>query len=405
MKTVSEGMLPAIQALIAAAPGKITVTSGIRSRAEQQRLYDAYKAGKGNLAAKPGTSKHESGQAVDLHFENDAVRQWAHANAAKFGLVFPIQGEPWHVEMASAKKGGAVPAAQPAPAKPVEKKTAQDYGFAQAFFNSDKELKKLLADTLANGWTPERFQAELKNTRWYKTHTEAQRQWIALNTSDHSTAKRQVDIKMKEIGDLARAMGAELSGLEIHDLAVNVLYKGLTDPEVKALVSSHIEANKKGQFAGAAGATQTSLKALAAQYGITMTQGQQERWIKDMASGMKTDNDFQVWLREQSKILYPNLAGVIDKGLSVDDVAGNYTQRMAQILELDPTQIDFAKDPLIQKALQYRDPNGKGDGMPMPLWQFEAELRSDPRWLKTSNAMNSFASVTHQVLSDMGLVS
>ena len=48
------------------------VTSGVRSREEQQRLYDrymAYKNGDGPwaaLAAKPGTSNHETGQALDI---------------------------------------------------------------------------------------------------------------------------------------------------------------------------------------------------------------------------------------------------------------------------------------------------------------------------------------------------
>lgn len=36
------------------------VRSGTRTRAEQQRLYDLYRAGKGNLAAPPpGSSNHE----------------------------------------------------------------------------------------------------------------------------------------------------------------------------------------------------------------------------------------------------------------------------------------------------------------------------------------------------------
>ena len=47
------------------------VTSDVRSRAEQQRLYDKYVAYKNGgpwaaLAAKPGTSNHETGQALDI---------------------------------------------------------------------------------------------------------------------------------------------------------------------------------------------------------------------------------------------------------------------------------------------------------------------------------------------------
>ncbi|HEX4738742.1 MAG TPA: D-alanyl-D-alanine carboxypeptidase family protein [Allosphingosinicella sp.] len=43
-----------------------TVTSGQRSFATQQRLYQKYLAGTGPLAAKPGTSYHEVGQALDI---------------------------------------------------------------------------------------------------------------------------------------------------------------------------------------------------------------------------------------------------------------------------------------------------------------------------------------------------
>jgi hypothetical protein len=41
--------------------------------------------------------------------------------------------------------------------------------------------------------------------------------------------------------------------------------------------------------------------------------------------------------------------------------------------------------------------------MAKPLWQFENELRSDPRWKKTQNAQDSLMQVGHQVLADFGL--
>ena len=42
------------------------VTSAQRTTAEQSVLYDRYKAGTGSLAAKPGTSDHETGHALDV---------------------------------------------------------------------------------------------------------------------------------------------------------------------------------------------------------------------------------------------------------------------------------------------------------------------------------------------------
>lgn len=90
--------------LIAAAPGTITVFSGRRSYAKQAELFAAAlrKYGSYNAArrwvAPPGTSMHNKGLAADLTFQNPGTLQWAHANASRFGLHFPMSWEDWHIE-------------------------------------------------------------------------------------------------------------------------------------------------------------------------------------------------------------------------------------------------------------------------------------------------------------------
>jgi hypothetical protein len=79
---------------------KVSITSGFRSQAKQQILYDLYKAGKGNLAAKPGTSKHEKGLAVDIG--NPKLQAKSDDIFKSFGLhrpVFSPQRELWHIEL------------------------------------------------------------------------------------------------------------------------------------------------------------------------------------------------------------------------------------------------------------------------------------------------------------------
>jgi hypothetical protein len=82
----------------------VNVTSGKRSRAEQERLYAAYLNGSGNLAAKPGTSNHESGNAADAYIGGTPLSSYpgAAAAAAEAGLGFPVGGEPWHTEVTGA---------------------------------------------------------------------------------------------------------------------------------------------------------------------------------------------------------------------------------------------------------------------------------------------------------------
>lgn len=90
--------------MIAASGGRIGIDNAFRTRAQQADLFRR----KPHLAAPPGRSNHERGTAADLTFTADGAA-WAHANAARFGLKFPMLSrakgrkfEPWHVELADA---------------------------------------------------------------------------------------------------------------------------------------------------------------------------------------------------------------------------------------------------------------------------------------------------------------
>lgn len=82
---------------------KLEIKSGFRSRQEQEKLYAAYKAGTGNLAARPGTSNHESGRAADVYVDGVPLNSHpeAKAAAASVGIHFPVPGEAWHAELKS----------------------------------------------------------------------------------------------------------------------------------------------------------------------------------------------------------------------------------------------------------------------------------------------------------------
>jgi D-alanyl-D-alanine carboxypeptidase len=96
-KKVDSSIAGNVRAMIAAAKKDgidLKITSAHRSHAEQKVLYDKYKNGTGNLAAKPGTSNHESGQAIDFT-NTPGAHAWLAKNAGRFGLK-NLPGEPWH---------------------------------------------------------------------------------------------------------------------------------------------------------------------------------------------------------------------------------------------------------------------------------------------------------------------
>ena len=109
---IDSGFAASMQAMMNDAPGYLGITGmgGYRSSAEQQILYDKYLRGEGPLAAKPGSSNHNHGLAIDLSYGSDEVRQWALANAHRYGLAFPLlaQGEDWHIEPMGLRDGSFV---------------------------------------------------------------------------------------------------------------------------------------------------------------------------------------------------------------------------------------------------------------------------------------------------------
>ena len=59
-------------------------------------------------------------------------------------------------------------------------------------------------------------------------------------------------------------------------------------------------------------------------------------------------------------------------------------------------------DPIVKRGLLGHD--AQGQPATKPLWQFEEDLRRDPRWLSTKNAGETLGQVAGGVLQDWGFV-
>lgn len=79
----------------------LSLESGFRTYQKQAELYRLYKAGRGNLAAVPGASNHQHGQAFDLNthgFDGDPMYDWLKKHAPSLGFIRTVNKEHWHWE-------------------------------------------------------------------------------------------------------------------------------------------------------------------------------------------------------------------------------------------------------------------------------------------------------------------
>jgi D-alanyl-D-alanine carboxypeptidase len=77
---------------------ELVIWSGFRSYERQEALYERWRAGRGNRAARPGHSLHQSGRALDLRIRDARTRSWLKRNARRYGFRATVRDEPWHWE-------------------------------------------------------------------------------------------------------------------------------------------------------------------------------------------------------------------------------------------------------------------------------------------------------------------
>jgi len=150
----------------------------------------------------------------------------------------------------------------------------------------------------------------------------------------------------------------------------------------------------------------SDLKEYATAYGINLSTEAALNQVKQQLKrgALKDLTQQQAQIREMSKAFYPNLSDLIDKGVSIQDIADPFIQQKAQTLELSRASVSiFDKD--IQNAIHNMGADGvsKGPGV-MSTSQSETMFRADPLFMKTKTAKNeaySYVSALGKIFGKM----
>lgn len=310
------------------------------------------------------------------------------------------QGQPSPGNSGSVGGSGSSAVAAPGETRMTPEETAEEYGFVQSLFNAVPELKDLFGKALKGGWSKEKFQAELRDKKWFKTHSQSERDYLVLQYGDPATAKQKLQQAVNQAWQLAASLGGGVSKTAISTAAYNIVAKGWTNADAQYYLGQYVTF-KSGGAGGTAGQALDQLHQFSYNMGIKNSDKWYQDFARNIARGTSTAEDAQSAIRKQAMSLFPQWQKQIEGGQTVADIANPYMQSMAQILEISPGSVNLF-DPTIKKALQYKDPK-TGYNTAQPIWSFETTLRSDPRWKSTKNAQDSMMQAAHQVLTDFGV--
>ena len=278
---------------------------------------------------------------------------------------------------------------------------AAQYGFAMAVLNGNDELKALFQRAVAETYTPERFQAELRGTQWYQITAESRRKAQILQAADPQTYASDIEQLRVRVSMMAAEMGATvaLSQGDLGGMVNEFFHYGYDDNQIRQTLSGLVQYTD-GRLLGQAGQWETELRAYAQKQGITLSDPTIVSYVQSAVGGKTTINDAMTAIRTTAASAYPHLAARMAAGETVADIADPYRQTMAKLLEVNPESLTVA-DPTIRMALQSKD--DKGQPVLRTLYDFENDLRKDKRWNKTKNAQDAAMGTVNRVLQDFGL--
>ncbi|HEY2332962.1 MAG TPA: M15 family metallopeptidase, partial [Acidimicrobiales bacterium] len=388
------------------------VTDSYRSYAQQVDLVNRKGLySQGGLGAAPGTSEHGWGQAVDVK-GGPQVLAWLQANASKYGFVANTPREPWHygyegpgsvkashTTPVTTLKGGETSGAVQnqvvadvhgdgfVSGDPKEDAIRGALGWMGAFLDMPVVgdiLRQSVGDPLdpTDDWTPERLQAALQGTDWWKTTQESARLFDAKMINDPATQNSEIQSEMAKIQDRANQGGYSINPGHLHDLAVTALRLNMSDLQIDHAIGA--ESLREGSLGTST--THQTVRQTASSYGVPLSNDAVDNWTNQIATGAATTEDLRQILVAQAKGLYPAFSDGLDRGLTVNTLASPYIQNAVDNLGIDANSISFA-DPKWNGALTGIDPKTGAKNV-LSLDQFQQKIRSDPNfgWQNTAGA-------------------
>jgi len=289
---------------------------------------------------------------------------------------------------------------------PEEKEKAamvagQAFGFLKKFLDEypeDTKLKESWLALLANDIAGARL--AFYDSQYYQN---------TLGVSDQRNKRRlsQPGVYAKELADWIDTQVRRLTQagikLDPNDEKVKSLLESayLTGDSNNQIDIKALAYTTKGKvLGGTTGSSVADLRAYAKSFGMKYSDSDIARWSQDIFAGRTTKFDIEAQIRQDAASAFPFYADKILDGTSLDAIGSAYKSSYANILEVDADSVDWT-DPTLRKAMQ-----NIVDGKPsaMPIWQFERELRKDPRWQYTDNANKAVYDAVYSIGTEWGLI-
>lgn len=200
----------------------------------------------------------------------------------------------------------------------------------------------------------------------------------------------------KELNKLEKSKVAKQKTIRSGTTTTQIVTPGVTNEDREELalnyVSKYIDAKGIENAGGAIGANLRDIRRLASDYNVSLSDSEVRQYALNGLRDKNAIETIKTKIQNTAKAMYQNLSPFIDQGLTVKDIASQYINRMANVLEINPETIKL-DNRYVQNALTTL-PN---------FTDFNKMLRNSPQWEYTNNAREEAAGYANKILQDFGL--
>lgn len=200
----------------------------------------------------------------------------------------------------------------------------------------------------------------------------------------------------KELRKLEKSKVAKQVTTRTGTTTTQVSTPGITKEDRELLaarfVDRYIDTKGIQNVGGVVGSNLTALRKLASDYNVALSDSDIRKYAINALTDKNALETTKLKIQNTAKVRYQNLGQYLDQGLTVRDIASQYINKMANVLEVNPDTIKL-DDRYIESALSNL-PNFN---------DFNKMLRNSPQWQYTTNAREEAASYANKILQDFGL--
>lgn len=274
----------------------------------------------------------------------------------------------------------------------------------------NRVLRDVVFEAIANNWDTNKFLSDSRVVEWLGTQGAFAKQMIAIEYDPSRATEWQELLKNARdaVLDVADTYNLTLNEETIDRLSRRYLYSGwASNPrDLEVWMADKVRRQSQNERYGVGGdvlSNQRRLQNIARDFGFTP---EAENFFFNSAvdimdpSKRTSETDVVQQMINSAEELYPVFAGQLSADNTLRDAAARYVNGMSSILEIDPSEIDL-RDDVFQKAFNSQM-DEQGNPAKMSYYDFERELRKDPRWTKTTNARGLMSNVAMTIARAFG---